>query len=206
MLTIQKLSRIKFLKTLEAIDRPYFTITDLGKIFNLSKEVLYVTCNRLVGGGDIYRLKNNVYALDNSPQNIQKIANVLYFPSYLSCESALALYGILNQIPFTSIFVAKKKSKKLTLGEQVIEYRQIRPALFWGYTLQKDLYIALPEKALLDQLYFVSLGKAKLDFDELNLHELSKTKFLGWAKKFPKPTQKLAKKLAKEFGKISITV
>lgn len=203
---MQKLSRIKLLKKLQAINKPYFTVTDLGKIFNLSKNSLYVACSRLVNDNDIYRLKNNVYTLDNSPQNIQKIANILYFPSYLSCEYVLSLYGILNQIAFTSTFVTKNKTKKLILGEQIIEYRQIHPTLFWGYVLQKDLYIALPEKALLDQLYFVSLGKTKLDWDELNLHELSKTKFLKCAKKFPKPTQKLAKKLSQQFGKISVTI
>ncbi|MFH1979540.1 MAG: hypothetical protein ABII99_00635, partial [Patescibacteria group bacterium] len=68
-----------------------------------------------------------------------------------------------------------------------------------------NLYIAIPEKALLDQLYFVSLGRAYLDYDELNLHELSKTKFLNLSKKFPVRTQKLEKELIKNIGKISIT-
>lgn len=201
-----KISRIKFLKELQTIDKPYFTINDLGKILNLPKESLYVSCSRSAKSGDLYRLKKNIYTLNNSPQNIQKIANLIYWPSYLSFESALALYGILNQIPYTSIFATKLKTKKFALGEQMIEYHQILPKLFFGYTLQKDLFIALPEKALLDQLYLVSLGKAKLDWDELNLKELSKTKFLKFSKKFPLRTQKLAQKLLKQFGKTSITI
>lgn len=201
-----KVKWIKFLKELEAINRPYFTINDLEKILNLPKKSLHVACSRLTKSGDIYRLRKNIYTLDNSPQNIQKIANLIYWPSYLSFESALALYGILNQIPYTSIFATKLKTKKITLGDQAIEYHQIIPKLFFGYTLQKDLFIALPEKALLDQLYLVSFGKAKLDFDELNLKELSKTKFLQWSKKFPPRTQKLAQKLSHQFGTISITI
>ena len=106
----------------------------------------------------------------------------------------------------TLIFVTKNKTKKINLGGQTIEYRQIYPDFFCDYTLQGNLYIALPEKALLDQLYFVSLGRVSLDYDELNLHELSKTKFLKLSKKFPLRTQKLAKELVKNFGKISITV
>ncbi|MBU1987336.1 hypothetical protein KKF94_01215 [Patescibacteria group bacterium] len=201
-----KTSRIKFLKQLTKINKPYFTIVDIKKILNLPKNSLYVTCCRLANDKDLYRLKQGIYTLDNSPQNIQYIANTLYFPSYLSCESALALHGILNQIPYTSTFVTKNKTKKLTLGGQTIEYHQIIPCLFCDYILQKNLYIAIPEKALLDQLYFVSLGRAYLDYDELNLHELSKTKFLKLSKKFPVRTQKLAKELVKNFGKISITV
>ena len=203
---MQKVNRSKFLKELQSINKPYFTINDLGKVLNLPEKSLRVTCTRLVKSGDIYRLRKNIYALDNSPQNIQKIANLIYWPSYLSFESALALYGIINQIPYTSIFATKLKTKKITLADQSIEYHQIAPNLFFGYTLQKDLFIALPEKALLDQLYLVSFGKAKLDFDELNLKELSKTKFLKFSKKFPLRTQKLAKKLSTQFGTISITI
>jgi len=201
-----KVSRSILLKELQSINKSYFTINDLGKILDLPKKSLYVSCSRLVKSGDIYRLKKNIYTLDNSPQNIQKIANLVYWPSYLSFESTLALYGIVNQIPYTSIFATKLKSKKITLGDQNIVYHQIAPNLFFGYVLQKDLYVALPEKALLDQLYLVSFGKAKLDFDELNLKELSKTKFLKFSKKFPLRTQKLAKKLSTQFGKTSITI
>ena len=203
---MQRISRIKFLKKLEAIDKPYFTINDLWKILDLPKKSVYVTCSRLVKSKDLCRLRKNVYTLDNSPQNIQKIANLVYWPSYLSFDSALALYGILNQIPYTSTFATKLKSKKINLGTQMIEYRQILPKLFFGYTLQKNLFVALPEKALLDQLYLISLGKATLDWDELNLKEISKTKFLELSKQFPLRTQKLAQKLSSQFGKISITI
>jgi len=203
---MQRISKIKLLKKLKEIDKPYFTINDLWKILNLSKQSVYVTCSRLVKSGDLYRLRKNIYTLDNSPQNIQKIANLIYWPSYLSFESALAFYGILNQIPYTSIFATKLKSKKIDLGGQLIEYRQILPKLFFGYTLQKDLFVALPEKAILDQLYLVSLGKARIDRDELNLKEVSKTKFLEFSKKFPPRTQKLAQKFLIQFGKTSITI
>ncbi len=201
-----KVSRSKFLKELRLIKKPYFTINDLGKVLNLPQKSLRVACTRLVKSEDIYRLRKNIYTIDNSPQNIQKIANLIYWPSYLSFESALALYGIVNQIPYASTFATKLKTKKITLADQSIEYHQILPKLFFGYTLQKDLFIALPEKTLLDQLYLVSLGKANLDWDELNLKELSKTKFLKFSKKFPLRAQKLAQKLSKQFGKISITI
>jgi len=203
---MQRISRVKLLKKLKTIEKPYFTVNDLYKILDLSKKSVCVTCSRLVKARDLYRLRKNVYTLDNSPQNIQKIANLILWPSYLSFESALALYGILNQIPYTSTFATKLKSKKIDLGGQLVEYRQILPKLFFGYILEKNLFVALPEKALLDQLYLISLGKANLDWDELNLKEVSKSKFLELSKKFPPRTQKLAKKLSTQFGKTSITI
>ncbi len=54
---MQRISRIKFLKKLEAIDKPYFTINDLWKILDLPKKSVYVTCSRLVKSKDLYRLR-----------------------------------------------------------------------------------------------------------------------------------------------------
>jgi len=48
---------------------------------------------------------------------------------------------------------------------------------------------------LLDQLYFVSKGRAALDFKELDLKEINKTVFLKMARQFPRQVQKLAREL-----------
>ena len=49
------------------------------------------------------------------------------------------------------------------------------------------LAIATLEKALLDQLYLVSRGKATLDESELNLKGLSKTRLLAESRPFSPP-------------------
>lgn len=197
---------IEIQKQLKDINKPYYSTADLSKILNQKRGVLRTTIHRLLKKGVLFKVQRGAYILPDNFGKLDQVINQLYFPSYLSFETALSRYGILNQIPYTFSFAWPRKSKKFPIGEFTVEIKHIQKKLFFGYTLQKDLYIALPEKALLDQLYFVSLGKAKLDWDELNLHEVSKTKFLEWAKKFPKPTQKLAKKLSHQFGKISITI
>lgn len=189
-----------------AFEKPYFTIADIEKILNQKREVLRVSINRLIKKEILLPLLKGVYLLPENASKIEQIINQIYFPSYLSFESALARFGILNQIPYTLSFASPAVSKKFFFQKYQIEIRKLKKELFFGYALQKDLFIALPEKALLDQLYLVSLGKAKLDWDELNLKELSKTKFLKLSKKFPLRTQKLAQKLSTQFGKISITI
>ena len=57
--------------------------------------------------------------------------------------------------------------------------------LFFGYTLDKGIYIAEPEKALLDELYLISRGKRTLDIKELDLGKIDKKKFDQYAKRFP---------------------
>ena len=129
-----------------------------------------------------------------------KIANALYPPSYLSFEAALARYGILSQIPYTLTFATSKRTKRIAIGETAVEFRQLNAALFFGYTLEQGLYVAEPEKALLDELYLVTRGKAMLDFDALNLANLSRSKFNGYARRFPDYVQVKAQALARRFG------
>lgn len=197
---------LEIIQTLEEIKKPFFTIADLEKILDYSREVLYVLIYRLLRKKILIRITSGIYRLASKPIKLENVAQVIYLPSYLSFESGLARYGILNQIPYTISFATTRKSKHFTLEKRDIYFSHLNPKLFFGYQRSGDIYLAEPEKALLDQLYMVSLGKASLDFEELNLHELSKTKFLQWAKKYPSRTQKLAKKLAKDFGKISITI
>jgi predicted transcriptional regulator of viral defense system len=197
---------IEIQRKLKQYNKKYFTFSDLEKILGQKKNVLKVTISRLVKKEVLFPIRKGIYILPENWSEIESIISQIYFPSYLSFDTALARYGILNQIPYVFSYASPKISKSFFLGQNRIEIRKIKKKLFFGYTLQKDLFIALPEKALLDQLYLVSFGKARLDFDELNLKELSKTKFLQFSKKFPLRTQKLAQKLSKQFGKISITV
>lgn len=197
---------IEIQRKLKQYSKNYFTFSDLEKILDQKKSVLKVTISRLVKKEILSPIKKGIYILPENWSKIEIIIPQIYFPCYLSFESALSRYGIINQIPYTFSYVSPIFSKRFFLGQNQIEIRRIKKKLFFGYTLQKDLYIALPEKALLDQLYLVSFGKAKLDFNELSLKELSKTKFLKFSKKFPLRTQKLAKKLSTQFGKTSITI
>jgi hypothetical protein len=76
-----------------------------------------------------------------------------------------------------------------------VEFRQVKRELFFGYVLVGEIYLAEREKALLDQLYFISLGRAHLDLQALDLKEISIDKFLSWSKTFPARTQKLAEEI-----------
>ncbi len=181
----RKLNTIDFIRTLQELDRGFFTVADLEKITGLSKNSLKVTTNRLVKQRILTRLKRGIYQLSLSAVDVKKIANQLYYPSYLSFESALSDYSILSQIPFTQTFATTKKSKKMTIWNTEVEFTQVKEDLFFGYIFDKGIYIAEPEKALLDELYLISRGKRTLNIEELNLKEINKEKFDQYAKRFP---------------------
>ena len=190
----KKQSKIDILKKLKTLGKSYFTIADFEKIFRLNKESLYVTLNRLVKSGILRRLKRGIYEVIFSEGQMEEIANQLYWPSYLSFETALARYGIMSQIPYTLTFATSRKSKKIILGGIEIEYRQIKKELFWGYRLQNKVLIAEPEKALLDQIYLFSLGKASVNFEEWDFRQLKKEKLFKFLKPYPKKIKEIIEK------------
>lgn len=196
----------KLLDRIRDLKKDYYSISDLTKILDLNRDSLYVTLNRWVKGGWLVRIRQGKYQLKNQIIDGKVIANQEYSPSYLSFESVLAEYGVLNQIPYTLTFATTNMPKKMQISEKNVEFRKLNNKYFFGYQLVDGLYIAYGEKALVDSLYLMSLGRDKLDFDELNLNKLSKIRFLKYLKPFPNKTKKLANKLMSKFKESNITV
>jgi len=188
---IKKMKTLDLIQTLQSLNRDYFTIADLEKITNLSRSSLKVSLSRLVKNKVLIRLKRGIYVLKNSLLNIEKIANQLYYPSYLSFESALSYYGILSQVSYTKTFATNNISKRLILGKTEIEFRRLKSSLFFGYMLKNGIYIAEPEKALLDQLYMVVNSRATINLKELDLSIVRFPILRKYSKKFPQNVQKV---------------
>jgi predicted transcriptional regulator of viral defense system len=186
---------IELLKLLQKVNKPFYTIADLEKITSLPRESLYVALKRWEGGGIIERVTQGVYVPMGSNISLENIAAQLYIPNYLSFESALAKYGVLNLIPYTLTFATTRKTRKYTLRKQEIEFRQVSAELFFGFEMKNGIYIALPEKAFLDEVYFVVRGKAALDFDEVDIKKLSSKTLKNYSKRFPAYVQRYIEKI-----------
>lgn len=181
----RKIITIELIKKLQSLGKEYFTVADMQKITGLSRTSLKVALSRLTRRGVLTRIKRGVYQLSLSPVDVLKAANQLYYPSYLSFESALSRYGILSQIPYTQTFATVKRGKKMVLWDTEVEFRQLKKELFFGYRMEDGIYIAEPEKALLDQLYMVGRGKGRLDIKELDLKEIDVKLLKEYARRFP---------------------
>lgn len=185
----------RMLQKIMKLRKEYFNVPDLEKIFRQNRATLYVTLSRYVKEGWLRRIKAGIYQLSSSSANVERIANQMYYPSYLSFESALAKYGVLSQVPYTFTFATCKRTKNMTVRGNEVVFRQLKKELFFGYKLSGGLYTAQIEKALLDELYLVSRGKSSVNLAELDLKRISKSKTLRLARKFPEATQKLANML-----------
>ena len=184
------------LRKLLDLGKDYYTTADLEKIFGARRESLLVALSRLVKKGEMVRLQKGLYQLAGIPLNVEKIASEIYQPSYISFETALSKYGILSQIPYALTLATPRRPKKMILQERLVEYRRLKKELFGDFSLQNDgSYLASPEKALLDELYFISKGRATIDLEELDLGEIDRQKLLEIAKKFPLPVQEMVRKI-----------
>jgi len=191
----KKLTTLNLIKTLQDFDKQYFSFADLKKITGLKEESLKVALTRLTQKGVLIRVKRGIYNLGFSLIELGKIANQLYYPSYLSFESALSKYGILSQIPYTQTFATIRKSKRISLAGTEVEFTQLKKDLFFGYVMEGQMYLALPEKALLDELYLISRGKRSLNLKELNLDKIDRKKLREFLEKYPSSVKKLYEKL-----------
>lgn len=201
-----RINNIALIKRLNDFRKSYFTVADLEKILELKRDSLYVTLSRLVRSGVLLRSARNVYTLFTDPFRVEKIASELYFPSYLSFEYALSYYSILSQVPFTVTFATSRPTKKMTIGGVAIEFSHLKKDLFFGYILKDGKYIAEKEKALLDQLYMVSMGKRVIDTEELDFRSIDRKKLEEYARKFPTAIKPLLKKVKDYIGSTPITL
>ncbi len=109
--------------------------------------------------GYLLRLKNGLYVFAGEAERITKeeVACLLYQPSYISLESALAHYGFIPEMVYAQICVTAKINRRFDNYFGHFVYRHIKKTLFWGYktivTGNGSYLLAEPEKALLDYLY-----------------------------------------------------
>jgi predicted transcriptional regulator of viral defense system len=161
-----------------------FSPLDFKRIFGINRLRTKYFLEEYTRNGLFLRLKNGLYALKIDLPSEEEIANVLYRPSYLSFEYALAMYNILPEMPYSVTSATTKPTRLFTVGEKSFSYLTIKRAAFAGYAptqrAGRTVMIADPEKALVDYLYFISLGH-KPHNDRLNTSSLDRQKTLSYA-------------------------
>ena len=178
-----------------------FTPQEFQRIFRASPQRTKYFLETYTKKGLFQRLKQGIYALKERFPVTEEIANALYKPSYISFAYALSYHGIIPESVYTITSATTKPTRKFTVRDIAFSYAKIKKQAFTGYSIavfdsDRSHYvsIATPEKALVDYLYFVSLGKFSLN-DRLDLRKLDKKKIMYYAGLFeyPKLTQLVKK-------------
>lgn len=166
-----------------------FSIEDFSRFFKLSphKASVFVSRNAKPERGNFIRLKNGLYILKNSQPSPLEIANIIYRPSYISLDIALSYYNMIPEAVYSITSITARLSKRYKILNQAYEYHKIIKGLYFGYKTIKvrDKYIVMAtrEKALLDYLYFVAMGKKKYN-DRFDFKNVDKKNFNNYSDRF----------------------
>jgi predicted transcriptional regulator of viral defense system len=163
----------------------------------------------------LYQLRRGLYALTPPFQKIKPhpfvIANRLVRGSYVSCQSALAHYGLIPEyVPtITSVTAGRPARWETPLG--TFEFRHLKTDLLRGYRLidvgeGQKAFVALPEKALLDLIHLhpeadspAYLRELRLqNLERLNLDELRRLAVLSSKPKLQRAAEFVAELTAAE--------
>jgi predicted transcriptional regulator of viral defense system len=154
---------------------------------------------RWVAAGKMYQLRRGLYTLAPPYQKTKPhpflIANRLVEPSYVSLQSALAHYGLIPEYVavVTSVTTARPIQMETPLGHY--QFQHIQPDWFLGFAPKRveggqEVFLAAPEKALLDLVYLQPGGDELAYLRALrlqNLDQLDQNELWSLANELGKP-------------------
>ncbi|MBU0579151.1 hypothetical protein KJ628_04250 [Patescibacteria group bacterium] len=172
---------MRSLDRLAIIDqKPYLTKRELALLWNKRGKNLDNKVQTLLGKGELISLKNGLYVTKTYLQRqlgniayVEFIANILYYPSYLSLEYVLQKENIIPEAIYDFTSITNKTTRRYQNKLGSFSYRSLKPELFIGYREigfngSHMIKIATKTKALFDWLYLktftISLSQ-ELKFD-----------------------------------------
>jgi predicted transcriptional regulator of viral defense system len=166
-------------------DLQIFHLNDMETILKKKEKVARVEVSRLTTSNIITKIGKGYYANPFNPPSIELIAMYLKKPSYISLEKALSMHSILSQSVFTFTCVTLDLTQNFSYKEITFEYSHIASSYFFGFKkTDQNFYIADPEKALLDFIYFRHFKTSKENrysvyslLEDMNLETINQNKF-----------------------------
>ena len=161
-------------------DSPVFN-AEILRVGKADPRSVNVQLSRWKKAGKIIQLRRGLYMLNSPYVKLPAgydlyMAGALHSPSYVSLHKALEYHGLIPEgVPvYTCVTTRRPVTVRNQVGEFV--YRHIRQGLFWGYekaeTAAGDLFVATPEKALLDLFYLDGVKISEPYLEELRLQNL----------------------------------
>lgn len=120
---------------------------------------------RLLREGVLVRVKKGLYVFGDryrrSPYSRELLANLVYGPSYVSLDYALAYHGLIPESVEALTSVTPNRSRRFATPVGLFIYRQIPSSAYEAGMVREEadheqaFLIALPEKALADKIVSV---------------------------------------------------
>lgn len=162
---------------------------------------------RWTNAGRLYQLRRGLYTLAPPYQKVKPhpftIANRMVRGSYVSCQSALANYGLIPEYVPMVVSVCSSRPRQWDTPLGSFHFRHVRRKYLFGYQLLalgdgQQALVATPEKALLDLIYLTPGGDSEGYIRSLrlqNLENMDVQSLKNAAEAFGKPKLRRAAKL-----------
>jgi predicted transcriptional regulator of viral defense system len=168
-----------------------FTVSEFQRMMDLSEIAAQKILERYAKRGLLTRLKKGTYIITDNPPTSFLISNRLYRPSYVSFESALSYHNIIPETVYGVTAATTKPTRIFDVEGKAFVYHKIKLSAYTGYVPTKIgdevILLASPEKAVVDYLYLVNLGKKPL-YERLDIEELSPEKIVANTILFKRPS------------------
>lgn len=165
--------------------RSVFSIADIAKLSGKDGDYVKLLLHRLTEKGSLVRIEKNKYSLPDL--NPLSVASSLTFPCYISFISAYSYYGLTSQIPSTISVVSLRQKKPVPYHGYEIRFIKFSRRRFFGYTREyvegRTVFIAEPEKAILDSLLLPRYCPISETFSALKEAKLNHEKLLGYVER-----------------------
>ncbi|MBI4227496.1 MAG: type IV toxin-antitoxin system AbiEi family antitoxin domain-containing protein [Candidatus Omnitrophica bacterium] len=168
-----------------------FTPLELRRLLRISPVAVRFLVHRAAKRGLLTKLRRGLYAVTDAPPSAPVVANRLYEPSYLSFEWALAYHHLIPEMTYVLTSATSRPTRTFSALGHTFEYHRLKVAAFTGYAPVKvgtdTVLVAMPEKALVDTVYFVDLQKKALG-DRLDLRSVNWRRAESYARRFGRPS------------------
>ncbi len=185
-------------KTAILEQKPYLTKQELSLLWDKEGRNLDNKIQTLLDNNELISFKNGLYVSKDYFQRqvgnaayAEFIANILYYPSYLSLEYVLQKENVIPEAVYSYTSITNKITRNYQNNLGDFSYRSIKPELFVGFqdinfNGNYRIKIATKTKALFDWLYlktFVGSLKQELEHDlRINWELFSSSDFTEFAK------------------------
>lgn len=142
--------------TLRKFGETVLQTSQVATILDITPAYASQLLKRLASNNAIFSLKRGLWLIEKNSNPLSLLQHLTApFPSYLSLQSALYFHEMISQIPEIMYAVTVARTHRLATPLGHYSFHHVNPDFFLGFTFQEkhNVFIATPEKALIDFLY-----------------------------------------------------
>jgi predicted transcriptional regulator of viral defense system len=179
----------------------FLSLSSLAQLLDLPLPSARVAAKRLEKKNVLSHVGPALYANLLADPSLEQLASLLWAPSYLSLEWALAYHGLSTQKPSLATCVTLHRPRRVKTVLGTLHYSHLSKSLFFGFRKETirpgvETWVAEPEKALLDWIYLRRRSGEPVALDEIDVRPLRPALLKRYQKAFPAFVQAVVAVLA----------